>query len=249
MVNIQKSIADTIMKDMKEATLKKEKSKPTSGTASRDGRDKKKAENLDLPTKSERPPTQSVTSIDGFTEGFDDEFGSPCPQPPSFDGADKSGKTKFNTQNVQAEEPEKGSQDPKMPKDLWNTESSTAQYVEATLKAWNQCPSIVKKQLDEQHKKIKELDEKLRSANLRVNQKKDEFNRHAQVEMKLELQKHKDKVEQGFRKKLEEDKLKMNKQKVKEMDQLMQENFALKKQVMDMENKNNRGKSKLGGGR
>ena len=36
--------------------------------------------------------------------------------------------------------------------------------------------------------------------------------------MKIELQKHKDKVEQGFRKKLEEDKLKMNKQKVKEMD-------------------------------
>ena len=79
---------------MKDAALKKQISKPTSGTASRDGKEKKKAENLDLPDKSERAPTQSVTSIDGFTEGFDDEFGTPCPQPPSFDGADKSGKAK-----------------------------------------------------------------------------------------------------------------------------------------------------------
>ena len=58
--------------------------------------------------------------------------------------------------------------------------------------------------------------------------------------MKLELQRHKDKTDKGFRKKFEEDKLKMNKQKVEQMDQLMQENFSLKKQVMEYEKKGNR---------
>lgn len=172
---------------------------------------------------------KDVTSVDGFTEGFDDEFGSPCPQPPKFDETDPKKQVQFQVNNVTDDQGQKEAADNrKMPVDLWSAENSTAQYVEATLKAWNQCPSIVKKQLDEQHKDIKKLKEELRAANLRLNQKKNDFNRHAAVDMKIELQKHKDKVEQGFRKKLEEDKLKMNKQKVMEMDQLMQENFALK---------------------
>lgn len=124
-----------------------------------------------------------------------------------------------------------------MPVDLWTTENSTAQYVEATLKAWNQCPSIVKKQLDEQHKEIKELRDQLKHANVRITQKKNDFNRQAALEMKVELQRHKDKIEQGFRKKFEEDKLKINKQKVVEMDHLMQENFNLKKQLVELEKK------------
>lgn len=156
-----------------------------------------------------------MTSIDGFTEGFDDEFGSPCPQPPSFGDTDPKKQVQFQVNNVDGEAEEGAKEDNrKMPADLWNTESNTAKYVEETLKAWNQCPSIVKKQLDEQHRKIKKLNEDLRSANLRLTQKKNEFNRHAAVEAKIELQKHKDKVEQGFRKKFEEDKLKMNKKKV-----------------------------------
>ena len=81
-------------------------------------------------------------------------------------------------------------------------------YVQATLHAWSQCPTIVKKQLDEQYFEIKKLKEELKSATLRLNQRKQEFERHAAVEMKVELNKHKDKVEQMFRQKLEDEKIK-----------------------------------------
>ena len=104
-----------------------------------------------------------------------------------------------------------------MPKDLFNVgqiENQSANYVHATIQAWNQCPSIVKKQLDEQYKKINTVTTELRECKLKLNQKKAEFDRHAKVEMQVELTKYKDKIEQQFRKKAEEDKLKMNKLKV-----------------------------------
>ena len=243
---IQSSLANTILAQTKETNQKKEdkernvKEELESGIRSIFKKKKEsmaaaaeKTTNKDL---KDVAAISNATSIDGFTEGFDEEFGSPCPRPadPNDPGADKARSDAL----PQDEEKDKGEADArKMPADLWSNDN-TAQYVEATLRAWNQCPSIVKKQLDEQHTQIKELREQLRHANMRISQKKNEFNRQAAVEMKLELQKHKDKIEQGFRKKFEEEKLKQNKQKVKELDHLMQENFTLKKQVVEFEKKN-----------
>jgi len=49
--------------------------------------------------------------------------------------------------------------------------------------------------------------------------------------MKIELNRHKDKVETMFRQKMEDDKLKANKKRVEEMDAILQENFALKREI------------------
>ena len=111
-------------------------------------------------------------------------------------------------------------------------------YVAATLHAWNQCPTIVKKQMDDQYQELVLLKEQLRSANLKLNQRKQEFERHAAVDMKVDLIKHKDKIETLARQKLEDEKVKLNKKKVQEMDEILQENFALKKQVADFQAKN-----------
>ena len=42
-------------------------------------------------------------------------------------------------------------------------------FVNATLTAWNQCPGIVKKQLDTQFEEIKSLKEQLKGATVRLN--------------------------------------------------------------------------------
>ena len=55
--------------------------------------------------------------------------------------------------------------------------------------------------------------------------------------MKVELIKHKDKIETIFRQKLEDEKLKQTKKKVEEMDEILKENFALKKEIMDLKKK------------
>lgn len=52
--------------------------------------------------------------------------------------------------------------------------------------------------------------------------------------MKVELIKHKDKVEQMYRQKLEDEKLKQTKAKVQEMDSIIKENYTLKKEIMDL---------------
>ena len=59
--------------------------------------------------------------------------------------------------------------------------------------------------------------------------------------MKVTLLKHKDKIEQGFRQKMEEEKKTMLKQKVEEMDMILQENFHLKKEVMTMKKDGKKG--------
>ena len=48
-------------------------------------------------------------------------------------------------------------------------------YVAATLHAWNNCPSIVKKQLDKQQEQIAELNTKLKEAELKLVMRKNEF--------------------------------------------------------------------------
>ena len=75
----------------------------------------------------------------------------------------------------------------------------------------------------------------LRTANLKMAQKKADFDRVASVEAKLELTRHKDRTEQAFRKKLEQERLKMNKSKLQEIDEIMQENFTLKKELTELQ--------------
>ena len=104
--------------------------------------------------------------------------------------------------------------------------------VNATLAAWNQCPGIVKKQLDSQQQEIRNLREQLKASTVRLNQRKAEFERYANVELKVTLLKHKDQIENSFRQKLEDEKKNMLKKKVEEMDMIMQENFHLKKEVI-----------------
>lgn len=49
--------------------------------------------------------------------------------------------------------------------------------------------------------------------------------------MKVELIKHKDKIDAMYRQKLEDEKQKLSKQKVEEMDLVIKENFQLKKEL------------------
>ena len=100
-------------------------------------------------------------------------------------------------------------------------EVGSVDYVAATLNAWNQCPTIVKKQLDEQYQQIKQLKDELRQVTLKLNQRKAEFERHAAVEMKVELIKHKDQIDSMYRQKLEDEKQKLTKKKVEEMDLIL----------------------------
>ena len=57
--------------------------------------------------------------------------------------------------------------------------------------------------------------------------------------MKVELIKHKDKVESAYRQKLEDEKVRNNKKKVEEMDEILQENTRLKKEVTELMKKAN----------
>jgi hypothetical protein len=72
----------------------------------------------------------------------------------------------------------------------------------------------------------------LKAAKLRLNQRKAEFERQAEVDMKVQLLKHKDQLEASFRQKLEDDKKNLIQKRVEEMDMILQENFQLKKEVM-----------------
>ena len=100
-------------------------------------------------------------------------------------------------------------------------------YVAATLSAWNACPSIVKKQLDQQSDQIGELNSKLREAELKLNMRKNEFERLAGAKMKSELMKHKENIEKIYNRRLEEEKRKLLKQRVDEVDKLVKENKVL----------------------
>jgi len=54
-------------------------------------------------------------------------------------------------------------------------------YVSATLKAWNMCPTIVKKQMDEQYKEIMKLKSELKTANLKLKMKKNELEKEIKI--------------------------------------------------------------------
>ena len=91
-------------------------------------------------------------------------------------------------------------------------------YVAATLTAWNNCPSIVKKQLDKQNKEISELHSKLKETELRLAMKKTDFERVHSLTMKKDLMKHKENIETIYKRKLEDEKRKLIKQRVEEVD-------------------------------
>ena len=63
--------------------------------------------------------------------------------------------------------------------------------------------------------------------NLKLTQRKHEMERTYQAQMKSELLKHKERIESIYREKLDDEKRKVLKLKVDEIDKLMKENRAL----------------------
>ena len=112
-----------------------------------------------------------------------------------------------------------------------SVENPTKNYVAATLHAWNACPTIVKKQLDKQNDEISELKVKLREADVKIQMRKNEFERQQAATMKKELMKHKENIENIYKRKLEDEKRKLLKQRVDEVDQLMKENKRLNAKI------------------
>eukprot|EP00347_Sterkiella_histriomuscorum_P004429 403360492 len=107
----------------------------------------------------------------------------------------------------------------------------TKNYVSATLQAWNQCPSIVKKQLDEQSKEIKELKSILKEQELKLKMKKNDFDKVSGLEMKKDLMKHKEKIESIYRQKMEDEKRRILKTQMDEFEDLVKENKTLKDEL------------------
>lgn len=82
-------------------------------------------------------------------------------------------------------------------------------YVAATLHAWNNCPTIVKKQLDKQQSEICELNQKIKEYELKLVMRKNDFEKAQSAALKAELMKHKEKIESIYRVKLEDEKRKV----------------------------------------
>ena len=97
-------------------------------------------------------------------------------------------------------------------------QNPTKDYVAATLNAWNACPTIVKKQLDKQNEEIADLKAKLREADLKIQMKKNDFEKLQAATMKKEIMKHKENIEIIYKRKLEDEKRKLLKQRVEEVD-------------------------------
>ena len=110
-------------------------------------------------------------------------------------------------------------------------QNPTKDYVAATLNAWNACPTIVKKQLDKQNEENADLKAKLREADLKIQMKKNDFEKLQAATMKKEIMKHKENIEIIYKRKLEDEKRKLLKQRVEEVDQLMKENKRLNAKI------------------
>lgn len=107
----------------------------------------------------------------------------------------------------------------------------TKDYVAATLNAWNNCPGIVKKQLDKQASEIENLNSTVKELNLKLTQRRTDFERQHQTQLKSDLMKHKEKIEAIYKEKLDEEKRKLLKGRVDEMDKLIKENKRLNQQI------------------
>ena len=85
----------------------------------------------------------------------------------------------------------------------------TKDYVAATLNAWNNCPGIVKKQLDKQNQELAETRSKLKESELKLAMRKTDFERVHSLNMKKDLMKHKENIEAIYKRKLEDEKRKL----------------------------------------
>ena len=100
-----------------------------------------------------------------------------------------------------------------------------------TLNAWNNCPGIVKKQLDKQNQELAETRSKLKESELKLAMRKTDFERVHSLNMKKDLMKHKENIEAIYKRKLEDEKRKLIKQRVDEVHKLMEENKQLKEKI------------------
>ena len=66
---------------------------------------------------------------------------------------------------------------------------------------------------------------------MRLRLRKNDFDRVHSIEQKKEVMKHKERVEALYRQKLEDEKRKMNKGRIDEFDEMVQENRSKKEEV------------------
>ena len=66
---------------------------------------------------------------------------------------------------------------------------------------------------------------------MRLRLRKNDFDRVHSIEQKKEVMKHKERVEALYRQKLEDEKRKMNKGRIDEFDEMVQENRSMKEEV------------------
>ena len=141
--------------------------------------------------------------------------------PDDIQPADKSSK-KSKKSATPSQTSKKGGPEPLL---------KTKDYVAATLNAWNNCPSIVKKQLDKQNQEMAEVKSKLKETELKLAMRKTDFERIHSLNMKKDLMKHKENIEAIYKRKLEDEKRKLIKQRVDEVHKLMEENKSLKEKI------------------
>lgn len=71
----------------------------------------------------------------------------------------------------------------------------------------------------------------MKEQELRLRLRKNDFDRVHSIEQKKEVMKHKERVEALYRQKLEDEKRKMNKGRIDEFDEMVQENRSMKEEV------------------
>ena len=89
----------------------------------------------------------------------------------------------------------------------------------------------MKKQLDKQNQELAETRSKLKESELKLAMRKTDFERVHSLNMKKDLMKHKENIEAIYKRKLEDEKRKLIKQRVDEVHKLMEENKQLKEKI------------------
>ena len=86
----------------------------------------------------------------------------------------------------------------------------------------------MKKQLDEQSKEIKELQQLVKEQELKLKLRRNDFDKVQGLEVKKDIMKHKEKIEAIFRQKLEDEKRRILKTQMEEFEEIVKENKELK---------------------
>lgn len=105
------------------------------------------------------------------------------------------------------------------------------QLVDATINAWNSCPSIVKKQLDQQYSVIKIYKEQIEDLQYKLGLRVKEFEQRMNIDSVKDLEKKKRELERQNILILEKEKKRIVETRLKEMHELKKENKDL-----DLEN-------------